>query len=252
MGTPNYPRTVVDTIQALRRQAAAAYTSSNTRQALTEIRDNILELYGQVIVKPGGKLIAQYANGETALHVGANTLSDGTPAHGVLIRRPGGETVLWTFGPDGGGSAYWALYDKSGNIIISDDADSGQGLATPYIPWTVTPWGQVMTPPQSTTAGSWSTLYRAHGPKQHPRVKVLLICQSDADTTGQVRVVNAATNAVIAGPVTIAVGSNNYQTLEGSIGGEHLGDVYIDVQAQRTGGAGAIRIGVSYLEGKQS
>lgn len=252
MGTPNYPKGIGDAFNDLRRRAAAAYTSSNTRKALTKIQAAALDLFGDLIIKPGGRLIAQYKNGATALQVGANTLSDGTPVHGVLIRRPGGETVLFTFGPDSGGSAYWALYDRSGNIVVSDDANSGQGLATPYIPLTAVPTTRMVNRQESTTSTAFVALYTINGTKQHPKMRFRAIVQSDAGVTGEMRVTNPLNGAVLLAVQSIAAGSSFNTAYTFTVPGAHQSLLQLDIEVRVASGSGSVGLTVLNVEGIQS
>lgn len=51
----------------------------------------------------------------------------------VEIRRDNGSLVMRTAEYIPSGEQYWALYDRNENIIVSDDAGSGYGLASPWI-----------------------------------------------------------------------------------------------------------------------
>jgi hypothetical protein len=50
----------------------------------------------------------------------------------IRIRRESAATVLYTYTAVGG-RQFWALTDNDGRIIVSDDAESGTGLARPWL-----------------------------------------------------------------------------------------------------------------------
>lgn len=49
------------------------------------------------------------------------------------LRRENGTTIMRT-GTAIGGLQFWAMADNSGRIIVSDDAETGSGLARPWLP----------------------------------------------------------------------------------------------------------------------
>ncbi|SDP60563.1 hypothetical protein SAMN04487905_10615 [Actinopolyspora xinjiangensis] len=69
-------------------------------------------------------------NGDQILYVGPD--DDGRQV--IEIRREGGSLLLYTAGSEQFGRDYFALTDSQGNVIVSDDAATGLGLARPWIP----------------------------------------------------------------------------------------------------------------------
>lgn len=252
MGTPHYPKTIGDAVTALRRQAAAAYTSSNTRKALVKIQAQILDLFGELIIRAGGTLLAQYANSATALQVGPMTLSDGTPVHGFLIQRPGGQKAFWTYGEDAGASGFWGLYDLNGDYIITDDAYSGRGIARPYIPLQVGDYSSA--PAATTTNASFEDVLLGVCPIQQPVLYAyLLVRSSDGSTTGEVRL---ALDGTAIGP-TITVNAGDF--IAKNVGpfavpdpGTYANLRTLTVQARRTAGTGTIGVRALTLIGLES
>lgn len=59
--------------------------------------------------------------------------SDVTGKQIIELRRHNGSLVLRTAVNPANGEQYWAMYDRNGNILLSDDSQSGYGLANPWL-----------------------------------------------------------------------------------------------------------------------
>lgn len=67
---------------------------------------------------------------------------DSTGKQAFQLRRDNASLVMYTAGSSQWGRDYWAFQDNSGNIIVSDDAETGYGLARPWLPVVLYPkWG---------------------------------------------------------------------------------------------------------------
>ncbi len=173
----------------------------------------------------------------------------GTTVWGTQTLRANGTVSSINWDTDDGGG-YFAFLDEAQNIIISNDTVSGVGLATPYLQYRPMPFSEVLSPPRSTTSGSVTTLHRCHGQHQKPWVRAQLITQADAGTTGEVRL--SVGGAAIAAVTAVPDGDNSYRVLDAELPGEHMAYVYVDVDARRVSGAGSVRVGVAFVEGRQS
>lgn len=195
-----------------------------------------------------GNLEVRTASGQVIMRAGDIPYNN-TTVTGLQTFRANGTlaSIQWDT-PTGGG--FWAFFDEAGAILLSNDTVSGSSLATPYLGYHVVPWSEVLSPPQSTTNAAMETLHRIHGQRQNPWIRVLLIVQSDAGTTGEVQVADAGTPLTAATP--IAAATNTYTWIDAPVSGAHMDAKFLDVQARRTGGAGAIRIGVASVLGRQS
>lgn len=155
---------------------------------------------------------------------------------GTMMRRPTGELAYATWtgaGTDGGG--FWAWYDQAGNTVMSDDAVSGQGLATPWIGSPVfAPTATALWP--TATSGSYVAQWAAQWYKQQPRVIVQVWTQSASGTSGDIRVSCGGAS------VTASVGSgdNSNRTFALSPAGTFGANLQIDIEMRRTGGSGFI------------
>ncbi len=232
MGKVNQPENLITRIRDLERRLAAVERGRTLANS----------------VLSQGALEVRTPDGNVVYRVGAFDLG-GTTVYGTASFRHDGSVQFWSFDtPTGGG--YTSLWDENNNIVMSTDTVSGQGLATPYIPLTGMPYASVLTPPQSTTSGAFTGLHRIHGQKQHPWIRTLLITQADAATTGEVRL--AVAGVAISEIVSIPASDNTYRILDAPVTGGHLDYLYVDVDARRTSGAGAIRVGLAFAEGRQS
>lgn len=232
MGQTNQPDDLISRIKRLEQQVKELRRPSTLGNAALS--------QGSFEVRDDG--------GNTVLRAG-KFLSGADEVYGLAAWRDNGsiQFLVWD---NGSGDGYWSLWDEVGNIVVSNDTDSGQGLATPYIPYRPMPYSEVLTPPQSTTSGTFGALHRVHGQKQHPIIRAHLILQADASTTGEVRL--AVDGSAISDVQVIDAGENVYRTIDCALAGGHLSFQYVDVEARRVSGAGAIRVGVAFVEGKQS
>ncbi len=173
----------------------------------------------------------------------------GTTVQGTATYRADGSmsSVAWD-SPGGGG--YWAVLDEDGAIVASTDTVSGSGLALPYLQYRSMPYSEVLTPPQSTTSATFTPLHRLSGQKQNPWIRAYLITQADAATTGEVQL--AVGGVAISDVTSIPASDNTYRTVDAPLSGPHLSFFNVDVEARRVTGAGAIRVGVGFVSGRQS
>lgn len=119
MGQVNQPSNLLDQIKDLRRQ-------------FEQFRKNVG--LASAILRGGGLTLLEDAflkmvddNGVEVLYAGPN--GDGKQV--FALRREGGAAVLATFFTVNGQA--WANFDKTGRIVVADDADTG-GLARPWLP----------------------------------------------------------------------------------------------------------------------
>lgn len=85
---------------------------------------------------------------------------------GFIFRRgEGGEVAFYLGGNQVSGRQFWRLVDNNLNDIITDDAQSGQGLARPYIPITATKFSEVGAGAQTTALTTFAGAYQLYGYK---------------------------------------------------------------------------------------
>lgn len=172
----------------------------------------------------------------------------GNDVRGVSMRRPSGEYMFATWNGAGDDSTdFWSFYDKAGNQIASDDAVSGQGLARPYIGGPAfAPADRSLWP--TVTSSSYTPQWYAEYYKQHPKLLVTVWTQTDAGTSGDVRVSanGASTSQAVPG------GDNSARPLTFAVPGDHMTYMQITVELRRTAGTGFMGCWVMGAYGVQS
>lgn len=165
---------------------------------------------------------------------------------GTVMRRTNGSLALVVFSMESG-DGFWAGHDKQGNVILSEDGSSGQGLATPWLAmpgWT--PNATLAVPTETTTSATFVGLQNVRVIKTHPKVHVeVVVRSSDGSTTGQVQLVRIDTANEIIGE-TISVTGSMYQRhiITGPVAGPNKENFELEVQGRRTAGAGTIGVRV--------
>jgi hypothetical protein len=181
-------------------------------------------------------------------------LPDGTAQQGWIVRRDDGTTVLMLRDVDvADGQVNQALnwYDRSGNIVLADDTDGGQGLARPYVPFAFYRSRDVDWP--TITSTSFQTVYRARGFKQQPKLYAEAWGWNDTGSaTGEVRVlVNGVQLGGIASTDNTAVKLLNFGP--DAVAGDHTSTILsIEIQARVASGSGGVRVGAAWAEGRQT
>jgi hypothetical protein len=172
--------------------------------------------------------------------------TDGSQQQAVLMRRQDGSLAISAFASDGSGAnQFVALWDASGNIVMSDDAASGVGLARPYLPVALGPafdagwdyWPR-------TTSATMQELWGGQIYRQQPRLVVVIRASSDVSgTTGQVQL---TVNGVAQGsPQSVGFVAAYYTFGPIDLTGYgYMNQLAIAVTGQRTAGTGAIRASV--------
>lgn len=212
---------------------------------------------GRFTIK-GGALVVEAADGSTSAYFGGiyPAMPDGTVQPGFILRREDGSLAAALYDPTpdpaspDGFKQFFAIYDRGGRIVFSDDTSSGQGIARPYVGGgfaraRYADWGV------STTSAAFETLFEQRIWKQHPRLEVgIRASTTDAATTGETRVL---VNGVQLGAVSAEEFVMNYRFFgPAAIAGDHMQTLDVLVQGRVTGGAGALRVEPRYWMGRQS
>jgi hypothetical protein len=206
---------------------------------------------GGLGISQGGRLYMATPAGPRMLDVGPITdptwnNPDGTPQQAFFMRRQDGTLVLSVFSSAGSPlGQFLAVWDSSGNIIFSDDAVSGVGLARPYLPVVMGPafdagwdyWPR-------TTSGTFVELWSGIIYRQQPRIVVVVRTATDVSgTTGQVQLTVNGTAVGSPQATSFTVGSVTLGPFDLSAYG-HMQQLPIAVTAKRTAGTGAVRASV--------
>ena len=181
--------------------------------------------------------------------------ADGTPQQGWIVRRADGSVVLLLLDAlptDSGGALNQALnwFDRSRNVVLADDTDSGQGMARPHLNggWSRTRFGDITV---STTSSSFETLWDTRLTKPQPKLEVWYRASMDtAGTTGEVRV-------LVNGQPFGAVQAQGFVLATQVVGplpvaGDHMDTLVVEIQGRRSSASGALRVEPLPWFGRQS
>lgn len=203
----------------------------------------------------GGFLRLVFA-GFNLFYVGpvGSALSDGSYQQVVRIRRADGTLALHTYdaapGADGTLNQALTWLDRGGSIVFSDDTDSGQGIGRPYLGFTAYP--SRSSDFLVASGGSFTTLWRAKAPKQHPKLYVEVWANApDAGAVAEVQVlVNGAVWDAPKQSSTGFVTSIAFGPLP--VTGAHMATLSVEVQGRLASGTGNVQVGVARIEGRQT
>ncbi|MFE4311489.1 hypothetical protein ACFRR6_36150, partial [Streptomyces sp. NPDC056891] len=203
---------------------------------------------GGLRITGGGRLAMDTPNRVRMVDIGTLTdaqynHADGSPQQAIQLRREDGGLALacYAYPPSGSEAQSWRLYDRTGNVIMAEDAASGSGLARPYLPVPLGPayegsWDYWPRASGTTTTRLWQGRFY----KQLPRLA--LVMQASMDTSGATGTIELAVGGTVraSASVTFSVGyfSLGPYTLDGY---DHMQQIDITVQGRRTAGTGALR-----------
>lgn len=172
---------------------------------------------------------------------------------GWLFRRGDtGKPAFYLGGNQVSGNQFWRLVDNSLNDIITDDAQSSQGLARPYIPYAYTRYSEVGAAAQTTSLTTFVGAYTIDGYKQHPVLDVSYIVFTPAGVSAEVILFDGTTSTIIAGPNSHPGSSFTYANLRGPLDGPHMSNLSVQLQYRVSAGAGTIGVTCIYAYGHQS
>lgn len=231
MGTVNQREDLLSVVRDLQRQVRELRRRSLFNAAISEGDIQVRTPDGTPIVVAG------------QIPYGSSTVS------GLAIYRSDG-SLQARFFDTGGGLGFWAMFDEQENPIVSEDTVAGQGLARPYLPMRTVPYTEVTTPPTLITSGTFTPTYRTSGQKQQARIRIRVLAQTDAATSGEIVLMQGGTP--ISTTLPVAPSTNGYLLIDGTVTGDHLQFVDVDTHARRASGAGTFRIGISTDSGLQA
>jgi hypothetical protein len=178
-----------------------------------------------------------------AINNGAYNNPDGSQQLANFLKRQNGQLALSVFAsPGSGATQFWALWDDAGNIIVSDDAVTGQGLGRPYMPvemWPAFEAGWDYWP--RTVSATMQELWGGQIYSQQPRIAVVVRASTDTSgTTGQLQLTINGVAQGSAQNVAFSVGLISLGPFSLADFG-HMDQVAIAVTGKRTAGTGALR-----------
>lgn len=217
MAGNNLPSNILDQIKELRRQ-------------LAEVRKN------------KGLSSSSFRGEFEVLHATLGTwlLKLGKGGNGKYffsLRRDNGSAAI-ELGTHSSGNQFWAGWDNSANIVVSEDAASGQGLGRPWLPHATINVLSTSIPTHS--VGSWiSTQSTGQVQKQQPYVELEALLLSTGGGIGDARFIINGSPAGSA--MSITAGMFTWQVIQTvALPGNFSDRVTIELQAQRTNGVGAV------------
>lgn len=194
-------------------------------------------------------------NGIVMVDFGFGTGDPGLGPGWIFRRGINGNSAFYLGGNQVSGNQFWRLCDNELNDIITDDAQSGQGLARPYLPYpTIDALSASNTPQATTTSTTFALGGLVRGFKQHPVIDLQYIITTPAGVSAEVQLVDSSptTDVIIAGPNTHGPSSFTYGRLQGPIDGAHMRELDITLQYRVSSGAGTIGISTTFAYGRQS
>lgn len=132
------------------------------------------------------------ADGDRVARIGElGTFPDGSSQQGVDLRYQNGTSALRIHNPaatDPDDDQFLAIFNGA-QIVMSTDANSGFGIARPWLPISfekarITDW-------PSTVSGSYENVVEAFTHQQHPWFEARVSCNGNPGTTGDCRVMVA-------------------------------------------------------------
>lgn len=200
----------------------------------------------------GGLIVAYAADGNTPIVVLGTSPFDATLKGFETYRSDGSLMLIAETGPAVAHGGFFGVLDRNGRIIMSDDAASGHGLATPHVGAAILLSNDVTTWPK-TTSGSWTEISRGFLEIQNPRVQWFIEHGCDGGVTGQVRLkLNGtqigSTQASPGGSITGWQASDDVPSLATNIGQI----AYVTLEAQILSGTGSLYARGGFISGTQS
>lgn len=250
-GTPLYPKDMATEWINLKKQVKSAFTSGNQKPAFNKIAAGVLNVFTSLVVEAGAYIVARYESGVDGVFFGRMLLGSDT-VEGFNIADQEGNYRFVSFSRLSDGYGYTAIYDGSDNIIFSDDADSGRGIARPWISNTFADTTELALPPANrqtsltTDVPVVSTIANVQHPKM--RLEAYIYIQTGGSTCNY-KVKNVGTGATLLSGTS----SGGYITEDFDCPVDNFGDqAQLDVTIRRASGSNNVGITVLGLIGRQS
>lgn len=247
----NYPKDQGTEWFNLKQQVKSAFTSANSRVPYQKIAAGILKVSTSLEILAGAFLKFSYISRDDGLYAGSNILFSGDLSEGFYINRNGPAGVAFTsLFRISDNYGFTGIWDGNGNIVVSDDAGAGKGLARPWIPVTFMNTTEYATPPaaRQTTNTTDTTVVSAFFPAQHPKMHFVAYVSNPGAGTNEYKFKDGSGTTLFTGTSTGGFVSGDF-----SLGGFNFGDDFqVDLTIRRSAGAGAVGITLITLAGRQS
>jgi hypothetical protein len=193
---------------------------------------------GGLVVQDNGEVSVRTEDGVEMFFLG-QLFTGGTPYRGIWMKREDASFMFYNgISDDDPSKVFFAWADRSNNILVSDDAESGVGLARPWIPMPTVPVLSTMIP--TTSSGTYTSIYSTGWVlKQQPSCEVQALLLSSGGGIGNAQFTINGTPAGSAIP--IASGAFGWSALQQlTLPGPLNGYVRVELQVQRTNAAGTV------------
>lgn len=208
---------------------------------------------GGEITTVGGIIVAYAEDGVTPVVAFGTSPFDGTLRGLVAYRQDGSPMLSTETGPSVAAGGFFAVIDRNGRIVLSDDAVSGHGLAAPHLGGAflssndVTTWAK-------TTSGAFTEIARGYYEVQNPRVQWVIEHGCDGGTTGEIRVKINGSQVGSTQTSPDGVISQWFDTGEDipSLASVIGGVLPVTLEARTTSGGGNVYARLLLLRGQQS
>jgi hypothetical protein len=251
-GIPLYPKDQGTEWMNLKQQVKNAFTSANARVPYQKIAASIVRIASSLEILAGAFLKFTYENNTDGIYIGSGISFSGEPHEGMYIRRNTGETMFTALTAIDDGAGFTGVWDKSGNIVLSDDAVSGQGLGRPYIPYTFGVTAELTTPPANRQNSTTSDLaiYSTIAPIQHPKMSFwAYVYIQTGGSTAEVKVKDITTGATLYTSGGVGGGWLNANfPISYSFGEQHQ----LDITIRRASGSNNVGLTLGEVFGVQS
>lgn len=248
----NYPKNMGTEWLKLKQDVKSAFTSANSRVPYQKIAAGILKVSTSLEVLAGAFMKFVWPSGDDGIFLGRFQYV-GSPHDGMIIYNYDGTFRFLSINKVSDGSGYTAIYDHTGNIVVSDDSVAEKGLARPWISHTFTNTTEIAAPPAARQTGNTTdtALVSTISPVQHPKMSIwfyVYIQTSPATATVKVKDVTSGETLYTSGALTAG-----YQHVTFALGTWNFGDDHqFDVTIARASGTGNVGITVLSLTGRQS
>lgn len=214
----------------------------------TAVDTGAISVTGGDIEIDGGNFTLKASNGAEIVKLGDIGFGNSQPGYRFL-RAFDGSTALMLFGTPSA-RQYLGFFDSSGNLLMSDDAASGIGMATPNLPIQAVLSSKLSANEITTTSGSFNSYYRLHFIKWQPRVTCWFVVSTPVGVTAQLQLFDPALGAVVPNSVgNIPANIFAYASITGNPDHSHGFFATIDVQMRVSSGAGTVGASLVYSFG---
>lgn len=193
---------------------------------------------GGLLIKDGGEFRVVTEDDVNMFYLGP-MISGSTPFRGFVMRRETGSQMLANgIGDNDPAKVFLAWRDRTGNVVISDDATSGAGLTRP---WLVMPSVPVLSSSiPVTSGGTWISVYSTGWIiKQQPSAEAQALLYSTGGGVGEARF--TVNGSPVGSVIPIASGAFSWSSIQSfALPGNYNGYVRVELQVQRTNGAGSV------------